>query len=309
VDQTIAGIPPMLWVSDVEASAANADTAYVAYDGHRSDNRDPWLFKTTDGGKTWTNLSAGLAADQPIYVLVEDPANPNLLFVGTEFGVQMSQDAGRTWQRFGGEMAHGMPTVAVHDLVIHPRDRDLIAGTHGRGLYILDDISALEQWTPALADRAVHVFDQRTATLWVDQSRSGQMGEQIYAGENPPSVAPVPFARRDRARLQNTPVITLGFGRSATGQAMLDILGADGASRRVTLDARPGIVRYQWDGRLETPGAPAGRAGATGGGRGGRGGGVEVTPGTYTLRLTLGGETATGTMTVRADPALFERGR
>jgi hypothetical protein len=140
------------------------------------------------------------------------------------------------------------------------------------------------------------------------------MGEQTYAGGNPPSVAPVPFARRDRARLDNTPVITLGFGNGAAGQATLDILGSDGSSRRVTLDARPGIVRYRWDGRLEGPGAPAGRAGGAGGGRGGRGGrggggGVEVAPGTYTLRLTLGGETATGVLTVRADPAMSSGAR
>lgn len=314
VDENIRDVPPQLWVSDVEASSADPGTAYVAFDGHRSDDRAPWLFKTTDGGRTWVNLSAGLRPDHPVYVLVESDRNPNVLFVGTEFGVQASLDAGRTWHPFGGQMRNGMPTVAVHDLVIHPRDRDLVAGTHGRGLFVLDDISALEAWRAESAGPAVHVFPQRPATFWVDQSRSGQMGENTYAGANPPSVAPVSFGSRDRARLVNTPIITLGFGPGATGQATLEIQSSDGPSRQVSIEARPGIVRYRWDGRLDPqaapPGARAGGAGAGGrGGRGGRGGGSGqlASPGTYMLRLTLGAETALGSLVVRADPILTAR--
>lgn len=312
VDEAMAGVPPQLWVSDVEASATDPGTAYVAFDGHRSDDRRPWLFKTTDGGRTWTNLSAGLAPDQPIYVLVESDRNPNLLFVGTEFGVQVSMDAGRTWRPFGGRLGNGMPTVAVHDLVIHPRDRDLIAATHGRGLFILDDISALEEWSAEIATRPVQVFTQRAATLWVDQSRTGQLGEHTYAGQNPPSVGEVNFAQRDRARLQNRPIITLGFGAGASGQATLEIRAANGGGvRTVAIDARPGIVRYQWDGRLESPEGPAaGRGGAGAGGRGrggGGGGGAMAVPGAYELRLTLDGNTATGRLVVRPDPILAER--
>ncbi|MCR4375574.1 MAG: hypothetical protein NUW22_12065 [Acidobacteria bacterium] len=311
VDERIAGVPAQLWVSDVEPSAGDPETAYVTFDGHRSDNRAPWLFKTTDGGQTWTNLSAGLAPEQPIYVLTESSRNPNLLFVGTEFGVQVSRDAGRTWASFGGRDAFGMPTVAVHDLVIHPRDRDLVAGTHGRGIYIMDDISALEEWTPDVAARAVHVFRQRPATRWVDQSRTGQLGEHTFAGENPPSVAPVAFGNRDRARLQNTPIITLGFGPSASGTATLEIVAPDGARRTLTVEARPGIVRYLWDGQLDPPGGPAatgrGAAAAPGGGRGGRGGGTPAAFGTYQLRLTLGGATAAGVLQLREDPILTGR--
>ncbi|NQW03065.1 MAG: hypothetical protein HQ485_03470 [Acidobacteria bacterium] len=307
VDQAIDGVPPYLWVSDVEASSANPNTAYVTFDGHRSDNRDPWLFKTTDAGATWTNLSGGLAPDQPLYVLVEDDRNPNLLFVGTEFGVQISQDAGQSWQPFGGRMSHGMPTVAVHDLVIHPRDRDLIAGTHGRGLYILDDITALEQWDDEVAARPVHVFEQRHATLWVDQSRSGQLGENTFAGQNPPSVAPAAFGQRDRARIRNTPVITVSMGAAASGTATLEITAPSGQSAQIDLPAKPGITRYQWDGRLAAPGQ-AGQAAGRGAGRGGTGrgggGGGALEPGTYQLTLRLGPNEATGTLAVRADPII-----
>jgi len=308
VDSAIPDVPSGLWVSDIEASSADAGTAYVAFDGHRSDNRAAWLFKTTDAGRTWTNLASGLIPEHPIYVFVESERNPNLLFVGTEFGVQMSMDAGRSWRPIGGAMSNGMPTVAVHDLVIHPRERDLVAGTHGRGLFILDDISALEEWTPDVAARPVHVYRQRRATLWVDQSRSGQMGEQTYAGTNPPSVAPADFARRDRARITNTPLITLGFGPGADGTATLEIVAADGRSRTLGVDARPGIVRYVWDGALDRP--TAGQAGGgrggrgAGGGRGGGRGGAQAGPGTYMLRLTLGDATAAGTLVVRNDPIL-----
>jgi photosystem II stability/assembly factor-like uncharacterized protein len=126
VDANIPDVPKGLQVSRVVASAADVNAAYVAFDGHRSDNRAPWLFRTTDGGKTWQNLSGGLAPNSPVYVVEEDSKNPDLLFVGTEHGVQLSIDRGRTWR----PMMNGLPTVAVYDIVIHPRDRDVILGTH-----------------------------------------------------------------------------------------------------------------------------------------------------------------------------------
>ncbi len=331
VDATIPGVPKDLWVSRVVASSVDDRTAYVAFDGHRSDNRDPWLFRTTDDGRTWTSLSGALAPHQPVYVVKEDERNPDLLFVGTEFGLQVSFDRGRTFRPVG----NGLPTVAVHDIEIHPRDRDLILGTHGRGIYVLDDISALEQWRPAMGSEAVHLFTQRPATMWVDMSRSGQIGDNTYAGENPPSVAPINFQQRDRTHLVNTPVVSFAFGAGATGTATLEIAGPDGRTRAIEIPARAGITRYVWDGRMEAPaagrgggrgaGGVGGRAGAgaarggggrgaarggggaggrQGGGRGfGRGGGP-ADPGTYRLTLTLGSASVHGTLVVREDPIL-----
>ena len=152
VDAGLPATPKTFFVSRVVASAVDTNSAYVAFDGHRSDNRAAWLFRTHDGGKTWENLSAGLAPNQPVYVVEEDSKNPDLLFVGTEFGLQVSLDRGRTWQ----PMTNGLPTVAVYDVIIHPRDRDVILGTHGRGIYVLDDITALEQWKPSMAANLVH---------------------------------------------------------------------------------------------------------------------------------------------------------
>ena len=310
VDAAIPAVPKGLWVSRVLASAVDANTAYVAFDGHRSDNRAAWLFRTSDSGKSWTNLSPQLAPDQPVYVIEEDSRNPDLLFVGTEFGLQVSLDRGKTWR----PMMNGLPTVAVYDIVIHPRDRDLILATHGRGIYVLDDITALEQWRPEMAARAVHLFAQRQATEWVDMSRSGQLGENTYAGQNPPFVQPVNFQQRDRTHLVNTPLITFYLGAGAQGNATLEITSPDGTTRSLQVAAKPGITRYAWDGRMAAQ-ARAGRAaavnpdsgasGAEGGGRagGGRGGAPQrLTPGTYSLKLTAGGDSATGTLTVREDP-------
>jgi photosystem II stability/assembly factor-like uncharacterized protein len=295
VDGNIPDVPKGSWVSRVVASAANANTAYVSFDNHRSDDRAAWLFRTTDGGRTWENMSSRLAQGSPVYVIEEDSRNPDLLFVGTEHGVQMSLDRGATWR----PMQNGLPTVAVYDIIIHPRDRDVIIGTHGRGIYILDDITALEQWKPSFATAATHLFAQRPATVWLDQSRSGQLGDNTYAGENPPYIEPVNFQQRDRAHLVNTPLITFALGNGATGTASLAITSPDGRTRTLSIPARAGITRYAWDGRMEPP-STAGVRGA--------GAFRDVPPviasGVYNLKLTYGGATSSGTLTVRPDPLL-----
>jgi len=306
IDSSIPAVPKGLWVSRVVASAADANTAYVSFDGHRSDNRAAWLFRTTDGGKTWTNLSGGLAPNQPVYVIEEDSRNPDLLFVGTEFGLQVSLDRGRTWR----PMMNGLPTVAVYDIVIHPRDRDVILGTHGRSIYVLDDITALEEWKPALSAKPVHLFEQRPATIWVDMSRSGQLGDNTYAGQNPPSVQPINFQQRDRTHLVDTPVITFYLGPNATGNATLEVSSPDGHTRALQVPAEPGITRYAWDGRMEAPAATGGGRRGGGGGRGAGGGGgrggaaARPATGTYSLKLTLGSDVATGTLALKEDPIL-----
>ncbi|MGH9472989.1 MAG: WD40/YVTN/BNR-like repeat-containing protein, partial [Terriglobales bacterium] len=263
VDRRIPDVPSGLWVSRVEASAAEAGTAYVTFDWHRSDNYQSWLFKTTDYGKHWTDLSPRLArhgdGGAPVYCVLEDAKNPNLLFLGTEYGLEVSFDAGQSWAWMD---ENGLPTAAVYDAIIQPRDRDLILATHGHGIFILDDITALEQWKPALAAEPVHVFQQRRATLWVDMSPTGQTGSNVYAGQNPPDVRPPNPNSVDRQHIQDTPVITVGFGAQAAGEATLAITSPGGQTRTVTLAAQPGITRYVWDGRMEAPRAR---------GRGGRG--------------------------------------
>lgn len=309
VNGAIPDVPAKLWVSDVEASPHAPGTAFVCFDGHRSDDFGTWVFRTTDYGATWTNIGRALPADQPVHVLTADRKNAQLIFVGTEFGVFVTLDGGASWR----PLMNGMPTVAVHDLVVHPRDNDLIAGTHGRGLYVLDDITPLQQLKPAVTSTAVHLFDQRTATLWVDQSRGGQFGDNTYAGSNPPSVRP-PGAAMDRAKIVNTPIISWYLSQPSATTATLTIHSVDGKlSRTLTVTARAGITRFVWDGRFDPPAGqaapvrPAGESPFLASFRPPPG--VPVGPGFCRLSLTAGGTRVEGVLQIREDPLVSNASR
>ncbi|MGH9476241.1 MAG: WD40/YVTN/BNR-like repeat-containing protein [Terriglobales bacterium] len=299
VDANMPDVPKNLWVSRILASAANPQTAYVAFDGHRSDNYQTWLFKTTDGGQTWTDLSANLEANDPIYVIAEDDKNPALLFIGCHTGVQVSFDGGQHWQPLTWQ-ANGLPTVTVRDIIIQPRQRDLILATHGHGIYVLDDISALEQWHAAMAQAPVTLFTQRPGRLWIDMSRDGQTGSNVWAGGNPPEVAPAQPDRRDRQHIHDTPVITFALGEGAHGTAALEITDPAGQTRTLSMPARPGITRYIWDGAMTAP-------------RRSRGGffrpPAALLPGVYQLQLSADGATARGLLQLLPDPLAAVQGR
>jgi photosystem II stability/assembly factor-like uncharacterized protein len=143
------GVPDLTYVSRVIASVHDEGTAYATFDGHRDNDFLPYVMKTTDHGRTWTSISSDLPRNSSVQVIREHHDNPELLFVGTEHGVWATTNGGRSWSQLPG-----MPTVAVHDLVIHPRDNDLIVGTHGRGIYIYDDLTPLQQLAEAAAQRA-----------------------------------------------------------------------------------------------------------------------------------------------------------
>jgi len=121
----------------VEPSHFDAGTCYVAFDGHRTNDHTPYVYVTKDYGETWTAIASGLPTGN-VNVVREDPKNRNLLYAGTEYAVFVSLDGGKAWQRF----STGLPTVRIDDILVHPRDNDLIIGTHGRSIWILDDISA-----------------------------------------------------------------------------------------------------------------------------------------------------------------------
>lgn len=178
----LKGLPPNLYVTCVEASHHDARTAYVSVDGHRSDVRAPYLFVTHDLGHSWAPLAAGLPAEAPVQVVREGLHNRDLLYVGTEHGIVMSLDGGRHWL----PLKQGLPTVAVDDILIHPRDLDVIVGTHGRSLYVLDGTQAFEEWTPrALAD-TVTFFGPRPAWAWHERSIGGKFGQREFSAANPP---------------------------------------------------------------------------------------------------------------------------
>jgi photosystem II stability/assembly factor-like uncharacterized protein len=179
VKLNIKEVPKKIWVSRVEASKHVKGRAYVTFDNHRFDDNSPYVYVTEDYGKRWKNITSNLPKDYSVYVIKEDPINPNLLFIGTEESVYFSYDRGLSWEKLGSKL----PTVAIHDLVIHPRDGDLIAGTHGRSIWILDDISPLRNLN---ADNKNKLFDTRESTQWIRINTGRKQPYFEFRGENPP---------------------------------------------------------------------------------------------------------------------------
>jgi photosystem II stability/assembly factor-like uncharacterized protein len=173
-------MPKESCISRVEPSHFDEATCYVSITRYRNDDRKPYIFKTTDYGSTWQNVTGNLPPSGSVHVVIESSRNKNLLFCGTEFGLFVTLDGGVSWR----PMKSGLPTVAVHDLVIHPRERDLILGTHGRSVIVIDDIGPLEQMTPELLAKPSHFFSVRptTAFQWQD---SQPPAANEFAGKNP----------------------------------------------------------------------------------------------------------------------------
>ena len=292
------GVPDRTWVSRVEPSHFDPAVAYVSFDGHRKDDFRPYVFKTTDYGRTWTSIAANIPQHEPVYVVKEDLKNPKLLFVGTEFGAYASVDGGGSWHH----LMNDLPTVAVHDLTIHPRDGDLVAATHGRSMWILDDITPLQQLTDDVITSDVYMFRNKVATRWRGISRGATRGHFLFMGRNPLTITQRPPAN-SASELQNSAAIT--FYMKNAGAAHLEVSSWDDTQKYSTdLNVGAGITRYYWPLRFGSPSAAA-----TNGGRGGRGGGsgfgggaAQVAAGTYRVRLTVNGKTYDSTVSVREDP-------
>lgn len=280
VRRNLRGVPANTWVARIEASHFDAGTAYAAFERYREDDFTPWIYRTRDFGATWENITANIPHGDVVHVVREDLRNPDLLFAGTEFSLYASLDGGRRWHRFNNNLPH----VNIQDLVIHPREMDLVAGTHGRGIWIMDDLTPLQQLTAEVRARPVHLFEQKVATLWENRSRGGQRGHFWFGGENPrtfQSAGTLP-----RVAHQNYAIVTYWTG-SGGGDATLEIASLDGArSHRTTVPASPGVGRYEWNYRFD--------------------GGGEAGPGSYRLTLTRGGQSSSTILVVREDPILTE---
>lgn len=172
-----------LYVSYITASAHEANTAYVAIDGHRSDVMTPIALMTTNLGKSWSSISGDLPKDEPVQVVIEDPASKDVLYCGTQFFAYVSFDRGAHWLRLNNE---SLPPVPVHDMKIHPRERDLVVATHGRSIWVLDDISMFAQLTPEARARALAVFDILPAQPRIYSGRAYGNGQGIFRAKNPP---------------------------------------------------------------------------------------------------------------------------
>jgi photosystem II stability/assembly factor-like uncharacterized protein len=189
VKPNIPGISDKIWVSRVEASHFEEGKAYITLDNHRFDDNKPYVYVTRDFGKTWTDISSNLPEKYSVYVIKEDPVQKKLLFVGTEESVYTSLDDGKSWIN----MRSNLPTVAIHDLVIHPREADLIAGTHGRSIWIMDDISPLRQMSAEIAKYPVYLFNQKEATKWIEINTGRKQPAFEFSGQNPPAGAVINF--------------------------------------------------------------------------------------------------------------------
>ena len=326
--------PPALtsWsrVTTIEASHFDANEAYASVDRHQLQDYEPYIYRTRDAGKTWQTIAKGLPAGVYVHVVREDPLRRGLLFAGTERGVYLSFDDGDSWR----SLQLNLPATSMRDIEIH--GDDLIVATHGRGFWLIDDISPLRQVNDVVAGGDVHLFKPADA---VSVIQGGDNGTPTQKDEpqvpNPPNGASIYYFLKT----------------AAPGPVTLEILDASGASiRTYTSDAPPapganpsafppnvtsmwrpqpevfsgaaGMHRWVWDlrpagagragaaGRAGGAGAAgaagragaAGAAGAGGGGGFGRGGAPAVAPGAYTVKLTVNGKSYTQPLTVSADP-------
>jgi photosystem II stability/assembly factor-like uncharacterized protein len=287
VYDNITGAPAGAHVSRVEASHFDAATAYVAIDAHRSDDHKPYVFVTKDYGKTWTPLTGNLPSGH-VSVIREDPKNRNLLYVGNEYGLYVSWTAGKEWKRF----MTGLPVVPVNDILVHPRDNDLIIGTHGRSIWILDDITPLQQLTEAVVNADVTLFPPRAGVQWRNDITAAITvgGSKHFRGENP---AP-------------GTVISYYLKTAPAGDVKITITDVTGkAVREMTGTKEAGLNRVAWNLRGNPPVRPANAPQAPGFGGGGFRGmqamGPAIDPGTYLVKLTVNGKDYTQKAVVEAD--------
>ncbi|MHC4218794.1 MAG: WD40/YVTN/BNR-like repeat-containing protein [Planctomycetota bacterium] len=227
-----------LYVSRIEPSHHDRDTVYVAVDGHRSDVFAPILLMSPDAGRTWTSIVGDLPQTAPPDVVREDLVNPDVLYVGTEQAAYVTIDRGDHWVKLNGK---SLPTAPVEDLVIHPREHDLVAGTHGRSIWILDDISPLSQMTAEIVRSEFHVFAPPPARPRYHLEYGGLWSDRMFIAGNPPRGAVITYWIRDYADEEVQITVTAGSGDG-------DDTGGDGAViREITGTNRPGFNRVVWD--------------------------------------------------------------
>ncbi|NJD18638.1 MAG: glycosyl hydrolase [Gemmatimonadetes bacterium] len=283
------GVPDTAYVSKVRFSRHDAAVVYVTFDNHRSNDFKPYVIRSGDGGRSWANITNNLPSFGNVVAFAEHPSNAALLFVGTEMGLFVSIDRGGTWTRMQG----GLPIVPVHDLAVHPRDNALVVATHGRGFYILDDLGPLQHLAEAKAAQGAYLVPVKSEWLITpDVSRtSGTQATRDYAGANPPVGTAVSYLLKEDAK-----------------DVKLQIVAQGGEVVR-TLDAptAAGLHHVLWDFRMDAPysGPPQAQPQQQGfGGFGSAATSAPVVPGTYTARLTAGGQTQERTFTVKKDPVV-----
>ncbi|HVH68203.1 MAG TPA: hypothetical protein VM716_10080 [Gemmatimonadales bacterium] len=298
-------------VYQIGVSSFDAGAAYIAIDRHQLDDRKPYVFKTTDYGKTWTDIAKGLPADVPARVVREDPNLRGFLVLGTDAGLWYSRDAGATWKPLRADF----PTVPVYDVQFVKRTHDLVIATHGRGLFVLDNITALEQLTPDVLASDFHLFETSPGQIRVRPRRTG-VAPTRFSTPNAPAGAVLDYYLKTALDTATTPSQQQGQAegggrgeRSRRGRVIVTITDSHGDT--VVVDSsgpgKQGVNRYVWNLRYAGPTRLTFERAA----------GAEeeenpfrtvvgprAVPGTYTVSLSAAGRTASGTITVQPDPIL-----
>jgi photosystem II stability/assembly factor-like uncharacterized protein len=281
VTGNLTGLPRDAWVSSIEAGHFDPGTAYATFDRHTFGDLRPYVYRTTDFGQTWTSL---VEAAGPLrgfaHVVKEDLVNKGLLFVGTEFGLWVSLDGGQQWAQYkGGEL----PSVPVRDLVIHPRDNDLVIATHGRGIWIVDDITPLRALTPETLAKDAMFVQVAPAVQGISGGGGWVTGDAAFVGPNPPDAAVITYYQKKR---------------HIFGDLKLEVLDADGKPvGTIPSGKRRGLSRVTWAMRLPPPKVPAAASASFGANYGPR-----VLPGTYTVRMTKDKNVYETPLRVTGDP-------
>ncbi len=307
LSKNIHGVRNGAFVGKIVASGASRGTAYVTFDEHRDGDFAPYIVRTTDFGKTWKPVVTGLPTDDAsVRSIAEYPGHANLLFAGTERSLYVTLDSGSHWSK----LKANLPTTRYDDIVIHPRTKDLVLGTHGRSIWILDDASPLANWTPAIAEAKAHLFAVPRATLMLYWEDVSNMNHYFYTAENPAEGAAFTYSLAQAASKVRLIVST------PMGKVITNVSGPTSA----------GVIhRVNWDLRFPLPpGLPTrgGGGGEEGGGGGGPGSqkpgqiqlpipahdiaqrGILVAPGSFKVALEVDGAiVGTRTFEVRGDPA------
>ncbi len=299
VTKNVPGLPEWGTVSMIEASPFDPATAYLVVDAHRLDDMRPYLWKTSDYGRSWKRLGPSLPQDVYLHAVREDPARRGLLYAGTERGLGYSTDDGATWQ----PLRLGLPTVAVHDLRV--KGNDLVLGTHGRSIWIFDDLTPIREMSPAIRSREAHLFAPPPAIGWRWHSEDA-VGPS--PGQNPPQGAIIYYylkqKPKDAIRLEildaSGAVIRTLKSTTEPPEYAADDPDDPTEPPEPALAADSGVQRAVWDLRHEAPrkARPAKLD------FGWPDLGPKVPPGRYTLRLVVNGQTYTERLVLERDPRI-----
>lgn len=291
VTKNITGLPEFATIKTIETSRTDAGTAYVVAEAHRLSDFKPYLWKTTDYGKTWKSLTAKLPQDTYLHVVREDPKKRGQLYVGTELGLMISPDDGTTWQ----PLTMNFPPVAVHDMVV--KNNDLVIASHGRSFWVFDDLTPIREF--AAGEAADHtLLPVQTTTRWnMSYNRGGNVGSM----PNPPNGMVFHYWLKTKAKSVTLDVLDAkgAVVRTLKSKPEPASAGGEGGGRQAdTLSVLQGLHRALWD--LEHKGSEYIKDGQTDGGDVVTG--PTAAPGTYTLRLTVDGKVLSQTAQLIADP-------